>query len=59
MSYISHKYGFANENMFKDAQVIKSCGALETGLTNAPECFKPAVNLQPGFRRWDSQSYTS
>ena len=21
-------------------------------------CFKPAVNRQPGFRRWDSQSYT-
>ena len=21
-------------------------------------CFKPAVNRQPGFRRWDSSSYT-
>ena len=69
-------------NMFKEAHVIKSRGALGTGFTYAPVLlfelnlainnsstshsplgilllyellyFKPAVNRQPGFRRWDS-----
>ena len=48
----------STKNMFKEVNVIKSRGALGTGFTYAPVlCFKPAVNRQPGFRRWDSLSY--
>ena len=45
----------STRNMLKEDHVIKSRGALGTGFTYAPElCFKPAVNRQPGFRRWYS-----
>ena len=44
-----------NKNMFKQAHVINKLGRFGTGIPLAPVlCFKPAVNRQPGFRRWDS-----
>ena len=42
-------------NLSKGVRVINILGRLGTGVTLAPVlCFKPAVNRQAGFRRWDS-----
>ena len=43
------------ENISKHVNVTKKLGQFGTGFPIAPAlCFKPAVNRQPGFRRWDS-----
>ena len=54
--YQKQKYVFERiRNTSKEVKVPKSRGALGTGFTYAPVlCFKPSVNRQPGFRRWDS-----
>ena len=57
-SHVAHFHinmSLSTRNMFKEVKVPKSRGALGTGFTYAPVlCFKPTVNRQPGFRRWDS-----
>ena len=40
----------STENMFKEAGVMKSRGALRWDLPT-PQNVQPAVNRQPGFRR--------
>ena len=43
------------KNILKQVHVINKLGRSGTGVPLAPVlCFKPAVNRQPGFRRWDS-----
>ena len=49
----------STRNVCKQSKWPNERGAFGTGFTSAAVlCFKPAVNRQPGFSRWDSSSYT-